>query len=141
MGKGGDYIYSLSFPHRRSVPRFFLSSPLFTIHHFVEIIPQQLLYPGWVCHRNQFLMGSYILLMLSSCMLFFSSFFFLFIGPRNRCGTDMDQTRIIGVALAWRFRGQSKLEFIHSNRTQTGLLIFLFPPSIFFFFPLWIVEY
>ncbi|PUU82692.1 hypothetical protein B9Z19DRAFT_1074274 [Tuber borchii] len=46
--------------------------------------------------------------------------------PPYRCRTDIIQTRIIGVALAWRFRGQSKLEFLHSNRTQTGLLFFFF---------------
>jgi len=69
-------------------------------------------------------MGSYMLLMLSSCMPFFPS-------PPHRCGADMVQIRIIGVTLSWRFRGQSKLEFIHSGRTQTGLPFFRFPPSPF----------
>ncbi|KAG0637971.1 hypothetical protein HOY80DRAFT_969810 [Tuber brumale] len=32
---------------------------------------------------------------------------------------------IIGLALAWRYRGQSKLEFIHSNRTQTAIPVAL----------------
>ncbi|CUS14488.1 unnamed protein product [Tuber aestivum] len=32
---------------------------------------------------------------------------------------------IIGLSLAWRYRGQSKLEFIHSNRTQTAIPVAL----------------
>lgn len=32
----------------------------------------------------------------------------------------------MGLFLAWKFRKQTKLEFIHSNRTQTGA----YPPPI-----------
>jgi len=37
--------------------------------------------------------------------------------------TDADEIRIVGCYIAWVFRGQSKSEFIHSNRTQTGLYL------------------
>ena len=140
MGKGGDCIYSLSFPPPPLCPPilpFFSTlhySPFCRNHSPTVIVSRMGMPPQSV--SNGLIYTTYAIFLYA----FLSSFFFLFVGPRNRCGTDMVQTRIIGVALAWRFRGQSKLEFIHSNRTQTGLLIFLFPPSIFFF-PLWIVEY
>lgn len=127
---GGGIVYILSFP-RRSLP--ILPSPPFTIHHFIEIIPKQLLYPGWACHRNQFLMGSYILLMLSSCMPFFSLFFSSLYAPsslwnwhdpnqNNRCRSCL--------AIPWSIKiGIHSLES-HSNWFA------LFPLSpIYYFFP------
>jgi len=39
----------------------------------------------------------------------------------HRPSADADEIRVVGCYIAWLFRSQSKSEFIHSNRTQTGL--------------------